>query len=57
MSTRLHSPILIALAGASMLAATVAAARQSDMISQPVAVLQGLNKITARVSKIEAPVG
>ena len=29
----------------------------SDMISEPVAVLQGLDKITARVSEIEAPVG
>ena len=29
----------------------------SDMISEPVAVLQGLDKITARVSDIEAPVG
>ena len=29
----------------------------SDMISEPMAVLQGLDKITARVSEIEAPVG
>jgi hypothetical protein len=29
----------------------------TDMISEPVAVLQGLDKITARVSDIEAPVG
>jgi hypothetical protein len=29
----------------------------SDTISEPVAVLQGLDKITARVSTIEAPVG
>ncbi len=27
------------------------------MISEPIAVLQGLDKITARVSEIEAPVG
>lgn len=35
--------------------ATGAAA--SDLVAHPVAVLQGLNKITARVSKFEAPVG
>jgi hypothetical protein len=29
----------------------------TDMISEQVAVLQGLDKITARVSEIEAPVG
>lgn len=35
----------------------VAAMAASDMIAEPVAVLQGLDKITARVSEIEAPVG
>jgi hypothetical protein len=39
------------------LIAPVAVADQSDMISEPVAVLQGLDKITARVSEITAPVG
>jgi hypothetical protein len=34
-----------------------AGADQSDMIAEPVAVLQGLDKITARVSEITAPVG
>ena len=29
----------------------------AEMISEPVALLQGLDKITARVSKFEAPVG
>jgi hypothetical protein len=29
----------------------------ADTISEPVAVLQGLDKITARVSEIDAPVG
>jgi hypothetical protein len=36
---------------------TIAAVAASDMISEPTAVLQGLDKITARVSEIEAPVG
>jgi hypothetical protein len=49
--------LLAALAGAAVLAATGAAADQSDMIAEPVAVLQGLDKITARVSEIDAPVG
>ncbi len=39
------------------MAATVATADQSDKIAEPVAVLQGLDKITARVSEIDAPVG
>ena len=34
-----------------------ASADPSDMIAEPVAVLQGLDKITARVSEIVAPVG
>lgn len=29
----------------------------AEMIAEPMALLQGLNKITARVSKFEAPVG
>ena len=33
------------------------AAASSDMIAEPLAVLQGLDKITARVSEIDAPVG
>lgn len=49
--------LLAAFAGAAALAATLAAADQSDMIAEPVAVLQGLDKITARVSEITAPVG
>ena len=48
---------LVALAGVAAMAATVASADQSDMIAEPVAVLQGLDKITARVSDIDAPVG
>jgi hypothetical protein len=36
---------------------TPAIADQSDMIAEPVAVLQGLDKITARVFEITAPVG
>ena len=29
----------------------------AEMVAEPVALLQGLDKITARVSKFEAPVG
>jgi len=35
----------------------VAAALAADMIEEPTALLQGLDKTTARVSKFEAPVG
>jgi hypothetical protein len=45
--------LAIVLAG---LAATPAGVT-AETISEPVAVLQGLDKITARVSEIEAPVG
>jgi hypothetical protein len=45
------------LAGIGLVAACFAEARASDMISEPVAVLQGLDKITARVSEFDAPVG
>jgi hypothetical protein len=48
---------LVGWCGAALMAATVAWADQSDMIAEPVAVLQGLDKITARVSEIDAPVG
>jgi hypothetical protein len=48
---------LAAFAGAAMSATTAARPDQSDMIAEPVAVLQGLDKITARVSEIAAPVG
>ena len=51
--------LVAGFAGAAMLAAAapVAGADQTDMIKEPVAVLQGLDKITARVSDIAAPVG
>ena len=42
---------------AALLALAPAGIAASDMISESVAVLQGLDKITARVSEIEAPVG
>jgi hypothetical protein len=48
------------LAGLAMSIALVtssASADQSDMISEPTAVLQGLDKMTAQVSEIVAPVG
>jgi hypothetical protein len=40
-----------------LFAAGLAAAARAEMIAEPVAVLQGLDKITARVSNFEAPVG
>ena len=46
-----------ALTGVIVFTAGMAMADQSDMITEPVAVLQGLDKITARVSEITAPVG
>jgi hypothetical protein len=49
--------VLLFAALAAVPAATVAAADPSDMIAEPVAVLQGLDKITARVSEIDAPIG
>ena len=39
------------------LTAILAGPAQGEMIAEPVALLQGLDKITARVSKFEAPVG
>lgn len=60
-NSRLDMPgvlLLAALVAAAVLGTTVAGlADQSDMIAEPVAVLQGLDKITARVSEIDAPVG
>ena len=46
-----------AFTAALLTTATDATADQSDMIKESVAVLQGLNKITARVSEIVVPVG
>ncbi|MBV8504689.1 MAG: DUF2155 domain-containing protein [Alphaproteobacteria bacterium] len=47
--------------GRSLLVATLIAAvpgvARGDMTPEPVALLEGLDKITARVSKFEAPVG
>ena len=40
----------------ALLVGTVAAARAADMIEEPTALLQGLDKATARVSKFEAPI-
>ncbi len=42
---------------AALLAITMWAPATAEMTPEPVAVLQGLDKITARVSKFEAPVG
>jgi hypothetical protein len=59
-----HNPIPIivgalAVAGfcATLFGAAPADADRSDMIVEPLAVLQGLDKITARVSEIDAPIG
>ena len=41
----------------AMCAVAVSSAVGAETISEPVALLQGLDKITARVSKFEAPVG
>ena len=46
--------LLAALASAGFATATVASAA---MVPEPIAVLQGLDKISARTSQIEAPVG
>jgi hypothetical protein len=44
------------LLGAALVAIVLATPAAAEMIPEPVAVLQGLDKITARVSKFEAPV-
>lgn len=41
---------------AALLAAVLSAPAAAEMTPEPIAVLQGLDKITARVSKFEAPV-
>jgi hypothetical protein len=51
-----HCGLTLAAVAAFSFAAGTAAA-SSDMIAEPLAVLQGLDKITARVSEIDAPVG
>ena len=45
------------LVAAALLATTLAKPAAADMTPEPVALLEGLDKITARVSKFEAPVG
>jgi hypothetical protein len=45
------------LVAAALLATTLAKAATAEMSPEPVALLEGLDKITARVSKFEAPVG
>jgi hypothetical protein len=56
-STMAGGLLLAMLTGAVISAAARVGAAQPDMISEPMAVLQGLDKITARVSEIQAPVG
>ena len=45
------------LVAAALLATTLARPAGADMTQEPVALLEGLDKITARVSKFDAPVG
>ena len=45
------------LVTAALLATTLAKPAGAEMTPEPVALLEGLDKITARVSKFEAPVG
>jgi hypothetical protein len=45
------------LFAAVLVAASCAASAEDEMIAEPIAVLQGLDKITARVSDFDAPVG
>lgn len=54
---RWRPPIAVAAGLAIGFAAVNTSAEQSDMVKEPVAILQGLDKITARVSEITAPVG
>jgi hypothetical protein len=44
-------------AAAALAAASAASAVSAAMIAEPIAALQGLDKVAARVSQIEAPVG
>lgn len=45
------------LVAAALLATTLAEPARAEMTPEPMALLEGLDKITARVSKFEAPVG
>jgi hypothetical protein len=45
------------LLGAGLLVALCAGAAADDMMAEPIAVLQGLDKITARASDFDAPIG
>jgi hypothetical protein len=45
------------LLAAALLPTALSTAAAAEMTPEPVALLQGLDKITARVSKFEAPVG
>jgi hypothetical protein len=46
-----------ALPAAAVLAVGLAAPAPAAMTSEPIAILQGLDKVAARVSRIESPVG
>jgi hypothetical protein len=50
-------PALAALAAPTLMTLLCAASLAAGMIAEPIAVMQGLDKITARVSRFEVPVG
>jgi hypothetical protein len=54
---RIYGFLLAIVTVGSVPCATLVSAAQADMIAEPVAVLQGLDKITARVSEIDASIG
>jgi hypothetical protein len=54
---RLAAFVALAFVALALIAAGVERGLADDMISEPVAVLQGLDKITARASDFTAPVG
>src|SRR5947209_6918620 len=49
------APICLGLAAAALICACEEAA--AEMTREPMAIIQGLDKVTARVSRFEAPVG
>lgn len=55
--TRIHAPRLFAATCAAFLALAAAPAGAQTWIEGDIAVLQALDKITARISTLEAPVG
>src|SRR4051812_46480657 len=54
-----HVPVRLGLAAVAVACASglVAPVAAAEMTREPVAVVQGLDKVTARVSRFEAPIG